>query len=223
MVADDDLGLARQVSYALERDGFYTDLASNGLQALTKLQEQGGAGFDCAVLDVNMPGKTGLDVLAEIRRDGSSMPVLLLTDLTGELDAVVGFNAGADDYVGKPLRARELVARVRRLMRSLAPSGAPISVGEGVFNLEALQVSGPSGVVDVSVTEVSLLRPLLTPPGRLVPQVELLASGWGSSDRRNVRSLYEHIRRIRGHLRDIESHVDIRSARNAGYRLESTT
>lgn len=220
LVADDDFLLARQVSCALERDNFYTDLANNGTQALAKLQGQGGESFDGAVLDINMPGRSGLEVLAELRQSGSNLPVLLLTDLTGELDAVVGFNAGADDYVAKPLRSRELVARVRRLMRASQVVGVPVSVGQGVFSLSALRVTGPTGEEDLSVTEANLLLPLLTPPGRLVAQAELLSAGWGSSDRRNVRSLYEHIRRIRATLKRLETGVDVRSSRNAGYRLD---
>lgn len=221
LVVDDDYLLVRQVSAVLERDGFYTEFASDGVSALAKLRERGGESFDCAVLDIDMPGLSGLEVLAELRKQGSSLPVLLLTDLTGEIDTVFGFNAGADDYVGKPFRARELVARVRRLLRGSSSQAAPVSVGQGVFDLQGLKVSGPDGEVRVSVTEASLLRPLLSPPGRLVPQAELLAVGWGTSDRRNLRSLYEHIRRIRARLREVGAGVDVKSARNAGYQVES--
>lgn len=213
--------LVRQVSAALERDGFYTEFATDGLSALDLLQADAGTPFDCAVLDINMPGITGLEVLAKLRKSGSNVPVLLLTDLTGEVDAVFGFNSGADDYVGKPLRSRELTARVRRLVKVNSSGEVPISVAKGVFDLSTLKMSGPAGEARLSATEVSLLRPLLTPPGRLVPQTELLVAGWGSSDRRNLRSLYEHIRRIRGRLRELDTGTDIRSARGAGYQLEA--
>ena len=219
---DDDYALVRQVCAVLGRAGFYTEFATDGVSALAKLREHGGSAFDCAVLDIDMPGMSGLEVLAELRRCGMTIPVLLLTDLTGETDTVFGFNAGADDYVGKPFRARELVARVDRLLKPSrpGPAQAPVTVGQGVFDLVGLQVSGPSGGAGVSVTEANLLRPLLTPPGRLVPRSELLAAGWGSSDKRNLRSLYEHIRRMRSRLKEVGTQVDIKSVRNAGYRLE---
>lgn len=219
-MADDDFAQVRQVVSVLERGGFYVEFAQDGGRALDLLLRDNGTAFDCAVLDINMPVKSGLEVLEGLRASGSSMPVLLLTDLTGETDAVRGFNEGADDHMGKPLRGRELVARVSRLVRTFTGGDSPITVGDAVFSLKDLRVSGPGGESEISFTEGSLLRPMLEPPGRLVPQAELLVAGWGSSDRRNIRSLYEHIRRLRGRLQEIGTSIDIKSVRNAGYRIE---
>lgn len=220
LVADDDFSQVRQVVSVLERGGFYVEFAQDGIRTLEMLLQDHGTAFDCAVLDIDMPGKSGLEVLEELRATGSAMPVLLLTDLTGETDAVRGFNEGADDYMGKPLRGRELVARVQRLVRTSSGGETPITVGDAVFSLRNLKVSGPSGSAELSYTEGELVKPLLGPPGRLVTQAELLVAGWGSSDRRNVRSLYEHVRRLRRRLQGVGSSLDVKSVRNAGYRLE---
>lgn len=219
LVADDDFLLLRQVVLVLERDRFYVDFCTDGLTALNKLQSPAND-FDAAVLDINMPGMTGLQILEALRTSGSQLPVLLLTDLTGEADTVFGFDAGADDYVGKPFRARELAARVGRMVRSAPEAEAPTSVGQGLFDLHGLRMVGPKGEGRLSVTERKLLKPLLSPVGRLVPQGELLAAGWGSSDRRNLRSLYEHVRRIRSRMDELDTGVDIRVIRGVGYRLE---
>lgn len=223
LVVEDDLLLGRHVSALLARAGFYTEHVIDGQAAVDAIDKAPrSAPFNCVVLDIHLPGAySGLDVLAILRQNGTRIPVLLLTDLNSESDVVAGFGAGADDYMGKPLRGRELVARVIRLVQASGPDDAPAVLGDAVIDLDALVVSGPQGRRELTATEVRLLRSLLASPRRVVPLPELLVAGWSSSSRRNLRSLYEHVRRLRASFDELNTGVSITSVRGHGYRLEA--
>lgn len=219
LVADDDSRVALGVTRVLLNAGFAADFVNDGRAALQRLTAASGVPYMAAVMDVNMPYMTGLEVLVGLRAAGNEIPVLLLTDLNGEVDTVLGFRAGADDYLGKPFRPAELVVRLERLVKPRQGAGGPVVLGDAVFSLEDHTVAGSAGSCGLSGTEVELLRPLLTPPGRVVQRNELLVAGWRSSSERNVRSLYEHIRRIRGRLAELGTGVDIINVRNVGYKV----
>lgn len=222
LIADDDSRFMLSVSKVLISAGYEVEMAHHGLAAFEKLKQSHGR-FSGAVFDVNMPGMSGLELVQAIRTTGSRIPTILLTGMDGDADIELGFAAGTDDYLTKPFRARELVARMNRLIQKHESNlGSTVTVGNTVFSFADFEVIGPGGSAPLSQSEVSLLRPLVDPVGRVVPTAELLYSIWGTSSDRNIRALYEHIRRVRRALEGVGAAVDIKSVRGRGYKLAAS-
>jgi DNA-binding response OmpR family regulator len=144
LLAEDDTAIAEPLSRALQREGYVVEVATDGAAALERVRR---GHVDLLVLDLGLPGMDGLEVCRRVRLDDPDLPVLMLTARTDEVDFVVGLDAGADDYVGKPFRLAELLARVRALLRRLTPEA--VEVG-GV----RMELSGRRVLVDG--TEVGL-------------------------------------------------------------------
>ncbi len=219
LVVDDAPEIVRLVRDYLEHAGFTVLTASNGDDAL-RLARQ--AGPDLIVLDLGLPGRDGLDVTRELRRD-SHIPIVMLTARADESDKLVGLELGADDYVTKPFSAKELVARVRAVLRraQAIPSGEDrLVVGALEMDVPRMRVSVAGEPVDLTATEFQLLLVMARQPGRVFTRSQLLDAIHGEAFDSYERAIDAHIKNIR---RKVEA--DTRSPRllqtvfGVGYRL----
>jgi DNA-binding response OmpR family regulator len=217
LVVEDEDTIASSIGARLRSEGFEVEIAGDGADAM----ERARAWLpELVILDVMLPGVDGLEVCREIQRH-RPVPVLMLTARDAESDILVGLGVGADDYMTKPFSPRELVARVRALLRrverSPASPGAAFSVGDLQIDPEARRVSRGDEEVHLTPTEFDLLAALAARPGVVLTRNRLLADVWGYRDAFGARTVDSHIRALR---RKLGSDV-IRTAQGVGYALEA--
>jgi len=217
LLIDDDARLAELLVGYLEPQGIALVHAGGGQAGLAHLQS---GGFDAVLLDVMMPGLDGLAVLREIRKAGHRVPVIMLTARGDEADRVVGLELGADDYVAKPFSPRELLARLRAVVRRAAPdavaeklTAAGITVDTGAR--EAWVDGEP---VELTGLEIDLLTALVRRAGRVVPRASLMELAGRGDVTVNERAVDVHISRLRKKLGDAAA-ARIRTVRGVGYVL----
>lgn len=217
LLVDDEPSLQKMLQHALEREGFQVQVAADGEEALEMYSS-----FEphLIVLDIMLPKLDGTEVCRRIRSQ-SDVPILMLTAKDDEIDRVVGLELGADDYVTKPFAVRELVARVRAIMRrSSVPQGQkPDELNyDGLkINLPSRRVSVGEGDVDLTYTEFELLITLAANPGRVFSRGALLRRVWGD-EFRDERTVDVHIRHLREKIeRDPRNPEFIHTARGVGY------
>ena len=199
LVVEDDAGLRSTLSLRLSSAGYLVDTAQDGVEAFDKATSQP---FDLIILDLMLPVRSGLDVCRDIRRAGLATPILMLTALHQTTDKVVGLKVGADDYVTKPFKAAELMARVEVLLRHV-----PVHSGIGVFefgpirvDLRRRQVTREEKPVTLAAREFQLLQYLIEQTGRAVPRAELLRAVWGFEGESATRTVDAHVAALRHKL-----------------------
>ena len=222
LLLEDDPAIAGTVAFALQREGFAVDhvlLVGNAREAAARALPA------LAILDVGLPDGSGLDLCRAWRQSGDdalrALPVLMLTARAEELDRVVGLELGADDYLTKPFSPRELVARVRALLRraSLAPSAAP---SPGLFELDAegQRIAFAGQWLALTRLEFGLLRALLRAPGRIRSRESLLDEVWGAEGDATDRTVDTHVKTLRAKLRAVRPELEpIATHRGMGYSL----
>jgi len=222
LLLEDDPAIAGTVAFALQREGFAVDhvlLVGNAREAAARALPA------LAILDVGLPDGSGLDLCRAWRQSGDdalrALPVLMLTARAEELDRVVGLELGADDYLTKPFSPRELVARVRALLRraSLAPSAAP---SPGLFELDAegQRIAFAGQWLALTRLEFGLLRALLRSPGRIRSRESLLDEVWGAEGDATDRTVDTHVKTLRAKLRAVRPELEpIATHRGMGYSL----
>lgn len=210
LLAEDDTGIAEPLSRALQREGHRVVVAGDGPMALQHASE---ADVDLLVLDLGLPGMDGLDICRRIRRRRPELPVLMLTARTDEVDFVVGLDAGADDYVGKPFRLAELLARVRALLRRSVPDA--LEAGGVRMDLAARRVLVDGTEVALANKEFELLRVLLYRAGQVVSRDEILLQVWQAPELKTSKTLDMHMSWLR---RKIGSR-HIATVRGVGFRF----
>lgn len=218
LLAEDDAAIAEPLSRALHREGYRVRLLVDGPETLRVASE--GCG-DLLVLDLGLPGMDGLEVCRRLRAQGVGLPVLMLTARADEVDFVVGLDAGADDYVAKPFRLAELLARIRALLRR----GAPDTVEAcGVrMDLSARMVTVDGDEINLANKEFELLRVLMLRAGQVVTRDEILAEVW-NSERRNSKTLDMHmswLRRKLGYGNPKAAERLIATVRGVGFRFNT--
>ncbi len=211
LLAEDDSAIAEPLSRALQREGYAVDVAVDGIAALERVRE--GA-IDLLLLDLGLPGMDGLEVCRRVRLDFPDMPVLMLTARTDEVDFVVGLDAGADDYVGKPFRLAELLARVRALLRRLTPE--TVDVGGVRMELSGRRVLVDGAEVNLANKEFELLRVLMLRAGQVVTRDEILREVWHDPDLKTSKTLDMHMSWLR---RKIGGEQRIATVRGVGFRF----
>jgi len=217
LIVDDDPAVRGVVAEALEKEGFTVDHAPDGRQALTTVADHPP---DLMILDVVLPGADGREVLAEVRQT-SSLPVILLTSRGAELDRVHGLEMGADDYLVKPFYPRELVARVRALLRRSdpGPDTARVEHGPLSLDLDSREVTLAGELLQFTAREFDLLAYLARHPRKTFSRDDLLRQVWGSSSEwQDAATVTEHVRRIRQKMHD--DRPSIATVRGVGYRFE---
>lgn len=213
LLAEDDTAIADPLSRALQREGYQVVLAADGVVALD-LARRGPV--DLLVLDLGLPGMDGLEVCRRLRTTAPDLPVLMLTARTDEVDFVVGLDAGADDYVGKPFRLAELLARVRALLRRR--SADAVQVGGVRMDLPGRRVLVDGAEVGLANKEFELLRVLLTRAGQVVTREEILREVWNDPDLKTSKTLDMHMSWLR---RKIGGEQRIATVRGVGFRFNT--
>jgi len=206
LIVEDERAVARGLEYGLQAEGFDVLLAETGSRALDLARTQNP---HLVLLDIRLPDISGFDVCRQLRTEGRRMPILMLTARDEELDKVLGLELGADDYVVKPYSLRELISRVRALLRRAygelaAPSvGGRVTFGEIEIDLERLLVYRRGALVELTPTEFRLLRYLLANPERPISREALIEAVWGyDSSVGSERTVDVHVRHLREKLED---------------------
>ncbi|HYZ37423.1 MAG TPA: response regulator transcription factor [Pseudonocardiaceae bacterium] len=215
LLVEDDTSIAVPLSRALQREGHEVLVVGDGYSALSCAGHQR---VDLLVLDLGLPGMDGLDVCRRLRRTRPDLPVLMLTARTDEVDFVVGLDAGADDYVAKPFRLAELLARVRALLRRSVPETPDALEAGGVrMDLAGRRVLIEGAEIALANKEFELLRVLLSRPGQVVSREEILREVWKDPELKNSKTLDMHMSWLR---RKIGS-SRIATVRGVGFRFDA--
>ncbi len=222
LVVDDEPHIVELVRYNLEREGFQVSTAYDGHEALQRARTERP---DLIVLDLMLPYVDGLEVCRILRRE-STVPILVLTAKDGELDRVMGLETGADDYVTKPFSPRELVARVRAILRRSRPEAAGgtqprLVAGDLVLDPNTREVFLAGRPVDLTAKEFDLLRLLMAHPNRVFTRDALLEHVWGYDYFGSTRTVDMHISRLRDKIEDDPaSPTYIVTVRGVGYKFK---
>jgi DNA-binding response OmpR family regulator len=222
LLVDDEARIRRVLRLALEDEGYQVSEAANGYDALAVLRREPP---DVVLLDLMLPDRDGFAVCREIRRT-SDVPVIMVTARTDSHDVVAGLEAGADDYVTKPLVAKELSARIRALLRRVEPANTRqadvIEVGDLRIDVAAAEVSRAGTVLPLTRTEFKLLAELAGAEGKVLSREQLLSKVWGYGYFGDSRIVDVHIRRLRLKIEhDPANPKHLVTARGLGYRLVS--
>ncbi|MGC8626514.1 MAG: response regulator [Acidimicrobiales bacterium] len=226
LLVEDEPSFVEALVVGLRREGFLVDVAYDGAEALDKFATTRP---DLVLLDVMLPKVSGIDVCRAIRAGGSRTPVIMVTAKTSEIDTVVGLEVGADDYVAKPYRLRELVARMRAVLRRTPPASEPgkqgdaLEVGELRLDPERHEVYLRGEEVSLPLKEFELLEVLMANVGRVVTRESLIDQVWGPHYVGDTKTLDVHVKRLRSRIEDDPAHPQrITTVRGLGYKLEAT-
>jgi DNA-binding response OmpR family regulator len=218
LLVEDDERIRQALSLALSDEDFTVDEAGSGEEALPRLQSES---FDVVLVDLTLPGMDGLEVVRTLRARGD-LPIIVVTARTDARDMIAGLEAGADDYVTKPLMASVLAARIRALLRRRGPGREAVRVGDLEIRPQEGLVHRAGERVHLTRTEFRLLLELAGAGGRIVTREQLLQKVWGYDYFGDTRLLDVHIRRLR---RKIEANPDdpalLLTVRGSGYRIGS--
>jgi two-component system phosphate regulon response regulator PhoB len=219
LAVDDDPDILKLLQYNLEKEGFSVITAANGQDALRLVRSQPPQAI---ILDLMLPEVDGLEVCRQIRRDEalSRIPILMLTAKGEEVDRVVGFELGADDYITKPFSPRELVLRVKAILKRSSPREEPakrISLGDLLIDLDRHQVWIGGQEVQLTFIEFGLLSALVGRRGRVQTRDRLLADVWNYEPDIDSRTVDTHIRRLRSKLGKWGEAIE--TVRGLGYRF----
>ncbi|TDW24591.1 response regulator transcription factor [Kribbella kalugense] len=222
LLVDDEPRIRRVLRLALEDEGYQVQEAANGYDALAALRREPP---DVVLLDLMLPDRDGFTVCREIRRS-SDVPVIMVTARTDSHDVVAGLEAGADDYVTKPLVAKELSARIRALLRRVEPANSRqadlLEVGDLRIDVPGAEVTRDGETLPLTRTEFKLLAELAGAEGKVLSREQLLSKVWGYGYFGDSRIVDVHVRRLRLKIeRDPASPKHLVTARGLGYRLVS--
>jgi two-component system, OmpR family, phosphate regulon response regulator PhoB len=222
LVIEDEKDLAELLVFNLEKEGFKMLSSYDGVSGLEKARAEEP---DLIVLDLMLPGLMGTEVCKELRKEPRTarIPVLMLTAKGEEIDRVVGFEVGADDYIVKPFSMRELLLRIRAILRRCEGQTAPLSgklltIGDITIEIERHRVQSAGEEVDLTSTEYKLLLYLVERPGRVLSRELLLQNVWSYNNMGDTRTVDTHITRLRGKLGPAGDLI--KTVRGFGYKIE---
>jgi len=227
LVVEDEPSFSEALTIGLEREGFRVTIAADGATALARFDDLAP---DLVLLDLMLPFVSGLDVCREIRLK-SQVPIIMVTAKTSEVDTVVGLEVGADDYVTKPYRLRELVARMRAVLRrfdgrpedATSVDSKPIVVGELSLDPQRHEVRMKGEIVMMPLKEFELLTLLMENAGRVLTRDTLIDRVWGSDYVGDTKTLDVHIKRIRSKIEDDPRNpTRIVTIRGLGYKFDQS-
>ena len=216
LLAEDDVAISDPLSRALRRQGYDVELAETGPDALT-----GARSSDLVVLDLGLPGMDGLEVCRMLRAEGLQVPVLMLTARGSEIDAVVGLDAGADDYVSKPFRTAELMARIRALLRRGKPETGVLHGQDLVIDVAARRAWQRDDELALSQRQFDLLVFLVARQGEVVRREDIMRQVWQTTWIASTKTVDMHVSWLRRALGDDASDPTyISTIRGVGFRFE---
>jgi len=216
LIVDDDTALAEMLGIVLRNEGYETSVVTRGDEAVPTYREFKP---DLVLLDLMLPGMDGIDVCKEIRTE-SGVPIVMLTAKSDTVDIVLGLEAGADDYVVKPFKPKELVARVRaRLRRTDDPKPERLEIGELVIDVAGHSVKRNGSTINLTPLEFDLLTCLARKPWQVFSREELLERVWGYRHAADTRLVNVHVQRLRSKVEnDAENPEVIVTVRGVGYK-----
>ena len=225
LVVEDETSFVEALTVGLNREGFRVEVATDGMEALQRFDV---VQPDIVLLDVMLPRVSGVDVCRQLRKR-STVPIIMVTAKGSEIDTVVGLEVGADDYVTKPYRIRELVARMRAVMRRLPDGSKPaklipdefLEVGGVSLDPDEHRVEVDGSAIALPLKEFELLRLLLGNAGRVMPREVLIDRVWGSDYVGDTKTLDVHIKRLRAKIESDPANPErISTIRGLGYKYE---
>jgi two-component system response regulator RegX3 len=226
LVVEDEISFVEALTIGLKREGFRVEVATDGFEALERFD---AVKPDLVLLDVMLPRLSGIDVCRQLRKR-SQVPIIMVTAKGAEIDTVVGLEVGADDYVTKPYRLRELVARMRAVLRRAAGDSAgelgpsAIEVGDVVLDPDEHTVSVSGSGVSLPLKEFELLHVLLANAGRVLPRETLIDRVWGNDYVGDTKTLDVHVKRLRSKIEpDPSAPSRIVTIRGLGYKYERSS
>jgi two-component system response regulator RegX3 len=222
LVVEDEETLAEAISFLLSKEGFEVSVAASGPEAIAQFEQSGA---DLILLDLMLPGLSGTEVCRQIRVK-SSVPIIMLTAKDSEIDKVVGLEIGADDYVTKPYSSRELIARIRAVLRrgeilDSTDEGTVLEVGPVRMDTDRHVISVNGVEVPIPLKEFELLEFLMRNAGRVLTRLQLIDRVWGSDYVGDTKTLDVHIKRLRAKIeKDPANPEYIQTVRGMGYKME---
>jgi two-component system response regulator RegX3 len=221
LIVEDEESFSDPLSYLLGKEGFEVEVVDNGLDAITEFDRNGA---DLVLLDLQLPGQSGTEVCRQLRQR-SGVPVIMLTAKDSEIDKVVGLELGADDYVTKPYSSRELVARVRAVLRRQGEPeelvASTVQAGPVRMDIERHVVSVGGEQVSLPLKEFELLEMLLRNSGRVLTRGQLIDRVWGSDYVGDTKTLDVHVKRLRSKIEpDPSTPQYLVTVRGLGYKFE---
>jgi two-component system response regulator RegX3 len=222
LVVEDEETLAEAISFLLGKEGFEVTVAASGPDAIAQFEKSGA---DLILLDLMLPGLSGTEVCRQIRAK-SAVPIIMLTAKDSEIDKVVGLEIGADDYVTKPYSSRELIARIRAVLRrgellDSADEGAVLEVGPVRMDTDRHVISVNGDQIAIPLKEFELLEFLMRNAGRVLTRIQLIDRVWGSDYVGDTKTLDVHIKRLRAKIeKDPANPEFIQTVRGMGYKME---
>jgi two-component system, OmpR family, response regulator RegX3 len=225
LVVEDEETLAEAIAFLLGKEGFEVTVAATGPDAIAQFEKSGA---DLILLDLMLPGLSGTEVCRQIRAK-SAVPIIMLTAKDSEIDKVVGLEIGADDYVTKPYSSRELIARIRAVLRrgellDSADEGAVLEVGPVRMDTDRHVISVNGAQVAIPLKEFELLEFLMRNAGRVLTRIQLIDRVWGSDYVGDTKTLDVHIKRLRAKIeKDPANPEFIQTVRGMGYKMERSS
>lgn len=225
LIIEDEISFSEALSFLLEKEGFATHVSETGKLGIEAFNSEQ---FDLVLLDLMIPEISGIDVCRTIRTS-SNIPIIMLTAKDSEVDKVVGLELGADDYVTKPYSARELVARIKAVLRRGVPDESSSSDKIGIHNvggirmdIERHQVTVKGSLIPLPLKEFELLEFLMRNSGRVLTRGQLIDRVWGGDYYGDTKTLDVHIKRLRSKIEDDPANpVLIQTIRGLGYKFEA--
>ncbi|MDY6104847.1 MAG: response regulator transcription factor [Acetatifactor sp.] len=218
LLAEDEKELSQALVAVLKHNNYSVDAVYNGQDAFDYLE---GQEYDGAILDIMMPKMDGLTVLKKIREQGNHVPVLLLTAKTQVDDRVLGLDAGADDYLGKPFAMKELLARIRAMTRRLSVvSSNLLCYGNVTLDRTSYELSVGSESIRLANKDFQMMEMLLTNPGQVISTERFMEKVWGYDSETEINVVWVYLSNLRKKLTSLNADIEIKSIRNLGYSLE---
>jgi two-component system response regulator RegX3 len=222
LVVEDEETLSEAIAFLLSKEGFEVSVAATGPEAISEFDKNGA---DLILLDLMIPGLSGTEVCRQIRTK-SAVPIIMLTAKDSEIDKVVGLEIGADDYVTKPYSSRELIARIRAVLRrgelsDITDSSGPLEVGTVRLDVDRHIITVNGTPVALPLKEFELLEFLMRNSGRVLTRMQLIDRVWGSDYVGDTKTLDVHIKRLRAKIEIDPANPElIQTVRGMGYKME---
>jgi two-component system response regulator RegX3 len=222
LVVEDETSFSEALVFLLQKEGFEVTVADDGSRAVAEFDRTGA---DLVLLDLMLPGLSGTEVCRQIRTR-SSVPIIMLTAKDSEIDKVVGLELGADDYVTKPYSSRELIARIRAVLRRQSdfedPEDSVLNVAGVRMDVERHEVSVEGERIQLPLKEFELLEILLRNAGRVLTRIQLIDRVWGSDYVGDTKTLDVHVKRLRSKIeQDPANPIHLITLRGLGYKFEA--
>ena len=218
LLAEDERSLSRAVCTILEKNNYSVDAAYDGEEALDYLE---GGSYDGVILDIMMPRTDGLTVLRKLRASGNLVPVLMLTAKSEVDDKVTGLDAGANDYLTKPFSSKELLARIRAMLRvQLAQPDTKLRFGNISLDTASYELSSESGSFRLAGKEFQMMEMFLANPHQLISADRFMEKIWGYDSDAEINVVWVYISYLRKKLSALSANVQIKATRGVGYSLE---